>query len=375
MAQRVLFVTDSLMLGGVETQLVDLVTRLDRGAFDPIVLSLYGKRASDDHFAARLHAAGIPVVILDRRLNPTDKARMVYDIARAVRAYRPAIVQAENYHANLLTRAARPFMPKTKLIGTQRTFYTSKQLRYERLDQRFTDVLVASSPHLKQQLVDIARIPPDKVRVILNSIDTRRFAAPQDATVRARVAPRARRVLLSLGRISAMKRMHLIVEGMGRLKQRGQLPGDAQLLIVGPAQDPAMLRRIMDAVTTYDLADQITRLPGTDAPEDFYAAADVTMLYTVDEGLSCVMLESLAAGRPVLISEESNGAGVIMDGVTGWVAPTHDSDAFTATLQRVLTMPAADLHAMRAACVAQAARYSIDILAQHYMNLYAELTG
>jgi glycosyltransferase involved in cell wall biosynthesis len=355
--------------------LVDLVTRLDRAAFDPIVLSLYGKRASDDHFVKHLRAADIPVVVLDRRLMPTDKIRMVADLAQAVRRYRPAIVQAENYHSNLLTRAARPFMPRTRLIGTQRTFYTPKQLRYERLDQRFTDVVVASSPHLKQQLVDIARIPPDKVRVILNSIDTRRFAAPKDPGVRARIVPQARRALLSLGRISAMKRMHLIVEALGMLKQRGMLPADAHLLIVGPEQDPEMLRRIAQGIATYDLSNQITRLPGTDTPEDFYAATDMTMLYTVDEGLSCVMLESLAAGRPVVISEESNGAEVITDGATGWVVPTHDMEAFAQCLHRVLTMPEADLVAMRVACVARAQEYSIDILAQRYKDLYTELAN
>jgi glycosyltransferase involved in cell wall biosynthesis len=372
---RVLYITDSLMLGGVETQLVDLISHLDRDAIEPVVLCLYGPRDSSTHFVEPLRAMGVEVRCLDRLYNLPDKPRIVRDIAGAVHALRPDIVQAENYHSNLLSRAARPLLGRTKLIGTQRTRYTDKQLRYERWSHGMTDVMVASSPHLRDQLVEVAHVPSEKVHVIVNSIDTRRFAQPQQAGLRAHVAPGFRRVLLSLGRISRQKRMHVTVEALGRLKNAGKLPKDVCLLIVGPAQQPPMLAALEEAIARYDLADQVRMFPGTDTPEDWYAAADITMLYTVDEGLSCVMLESLAAGRPVVISEESNGAEVIQHGVQGWVAPTHDLDAFTAQLGDVLALPDDAIHAMQGPCVSRAGAYDIRQLAAAYERLYGELVG
>ena len=62
---RLLFVTDSLMMGGIETQLVDLVTRLDRRRFDLHVACFYGPRARELHFACALREADIPVYCFD----------------------------------------------------------------------------------------------------------------------------------------------------------------------------------------------------------------------------------------------------------------------------------------------------------------------
>ena len=54
MKMRVLFVADSLMAGGIESQLVALALGLDRAHFEPYVLSLYGPRARELHYAPAL---------------------------------------------------------------------------------------------------------------------------------------------------------------------------------------------------------------------------------------------------------------------------------------------------------------------------------
>src|SRR5258708_4782169 len=173
---RLLYVTDSLMAGGIESQLVELVTRLDRGRFDPQVLCLYGPRVRSLHFAPQLAAAGVPITSLDLGWSAADKLRGVAQIAAAVHRLRPEIVQAEGYHANLLTRLARPLLPRVRLIGTMRGAETAKQLRYQRLSYWLCARIVASGAHLKRSLTLEGGVPPHGVEVVANASDTARVA-------------------------------------------------------------------------------------------------------------------------------------------------------------------------------------------------------
>ena len=108
-------------------------------------------------------------------------------------------------------------------------------------------------------------------------------------------------------------------------------------------------------------------------PEAYYHASDATLLYTILEGISISMLDSLASGRPVIISEEANGAGVIEDERTGWVVPTHDLAAFAEKLAAVLSFPEQQLRAMATACIERSQGYSIEALAARYTQLYESL--
>lgn len=370
---HVLYVTDTLLAGGIESQLVELVTRLDRARFMPHVLCLYGPRARDLHFAPRLRAAGIPLATADLGWSATEKAHGIALIVRQVWRLRPQVVQAEGYHANLLTRLARPLLPPTRLVGSVRGLESPKQLRYQRLSWRFCTRIVASGGHLAVMLTTRAHVPPTRVIVIPNSVDVERFATPHATGLRARIAPHARRVLLSVGRVSQQKRLHVIAEALGILHQAGRLPNDARVILLGAVEDATQQARLTAAIRENHVEGYITQYPPTSSPEDYYHAADATLLYTTLEGISVAMLESLAAGRPVIISEEANGAGVIAQGSTGWIVPTHDSGAFAEAIATVLTLPDDVLAAMAGPCRARAAQYAVARMVARYEALYDDL--
>jgi glycosyltransferase involved in cell wall biosynthesis len=386
---RILYVSDSLMAGGIESQLVELVTRLDRQRFDPRVLCLYGERTRGLHFAPQLREFGIPLRVLDIGWGARDKLRALAQIVATVHELRPAIVQAEGYHANLLTRLAHPLLPRgTTLIGTVRGVETSKQLLYERLSWRLCRRLVASGPHLAHALARRAGVPEARVAVIPNAIDVARFfmngSAEGDAAaiavarasaehLRAELAPHGERIFISVGRISAQKRMHLIPEALGMLKREGRLPPALRVCIVGQVEDREMQARLEAAVRRDALEGVVMQHPATAQPERYYWAADASILFSTLEGISIAMLESLAAGRPVILSEEANAAGVIADGVTGWVARTDDTAHLAELLAGVAALPPAELVSMREACVCRAAEFSVVRLVERYAELYDNL--
>lgn len=371
---RVLYCTDALTPGGIERQLTELATRLDRTRFEPHIVCLYGERAGRSlHFLPRLQAASIPVQVLDLGWGAADKGRGWLNIIRAAWRVRPHILYAANYHSNLLTRLARPFLPPgTRLIGSVETVYTPRQLFYERLSGWLCAAIVCNSPHLQQQLVE-AGVPITRVTHIPNGVDTERFASTPEPETTQALRAGASRVLAMFARVSEQKAPHLLAQAVGRLERAGQLPTDTLVFLIGERENTTVQAQLDQSIEEYDLAGIFPQHPPTDCPEAYYHAADATVLASLWEGLPNVALESLAAGRPVVISEAANAAGVIEHGVTGWVVRTGDVAHLAETLAAVLVLPNDQLNAMRAACTLKAEAYAMPHLIRRHQALYEQL--
>ncbi|MEO8392536.1 MAG: glycosyltransferase [Chloroflexota bacterium] len=368
MSQRILYCTDSLMAGGTEHQLVTLISRLDRQRFEPYVICLYGERAGRSfHFLEELRKLNVPVFLLNLQWKVWDKVYAVIALARLVRRVRPQVIQAVNYHSNLLLRLARPIMfCSVKLIGGVYVAYTPKQLLYEYISGWMCDVTVCNSVSLQGQLPRYL-----SAQVIFNGIDMERFSRNPDPTLRSRVSPQAKSVLLIIGRVARQKAPHLVVEALGVLKQRGQLPKGIAIWIVGESQDEDVQQQIDNTILQNHLENVILQFPAN-TPEAYYYAADIVVLPSLWEGLPNVILEALAAGKPLLVSEAANAAEVVKDGINGWVVRTNDVESLATKLLEVLPL---DLRSMSSYCQASALPFSVMKMVQDYELLYERLTA
>ncbi len=181
-----------------------------------------------------------------------------------------------------------------------------------------------------------------RFEVVPNGVTPSEFAAlPGSAPFRARWGIDARRVVLYMGRLHPRKG----ADKLARAFIAAALP-DTHLIIAGPDEG---LRPTLDALA----ADHptITLTGYLDGPDRLQAlaAADLFVLPAVGEGLPMSALEAMAAGVPVLLSEECHLPEVGMAGAGRIIAPTEP--AITDGLRSML---ADDLPAM-----AQAARQLI----------------
>ena len=77
----------------------------------------------------------------------------------------------------------------------------------------------------------------------------------------------------------------------------------------------------------------------------FYAMADCVVLPSYHEGMSNVLLEAAASGRPLITSDIPGCREAVEPGVSGYLCPARDADALCAAMRRFLELP----HAQRAA--------------------------
>jgi glycosyltransferase involved in cell wall biosynthesis len=106
-----------------------------------------------------------------------------------------------------------------------------------------------------------------------------------------------------------------------------------------------------------------------------YSAADVFVIPSLQESFGQTVIESLACGTPVVAFASGGIPDMVRPGVTGWLAPTGDTDALREAIAAALSDDD-NRAAIGAKCRAVAmAEYSLDVQARAYAALYEQLSA
>ncbi|MGQ0717200.1 MAG: glycosyltransferase [Pseudonocardiales bacterium] len=302
------------------------------------------------HLAADLAARGIPRLHWPATRWPgADTVAETQHLRRLIRAVRPDVVHLHSAKAGLAGRLAlrgrRPtlFQPHGWSWLAVRGAAARAALAWERFASRWTDVVVCvgdgEATHARHRQVHTRHV------VVRNGVDLTKFT-PADEQARAAARDRLgvdRKASLAvcIGRVTPQKGQDVLLAAWPQVRRHR--PG-AELCIVG---DGSLLPRL------HGWSPPGVRFvaPVTD-PRPWYAAADVVVLPSRWEGLSLTLLEALACGRPVVVSDIPGLAEATTAGV-GARVPVGDAGALARAIARRLGD--CDLRATEAAAARLAA--------------------
>jgi putative membrane protein len=189
-----------------------------------------------------------------------------------------------------------------------------------------------------------ALIGPDRVGLLRRGIDRALFDPRRRDRAWLSAAygiPPERRLVISVGRLDAIKNVLVLARAVRELVARGS---DLHLLCAGKGPD-------REAVTGL-LGDRVS-CPGVLEPETLaraYASADVCAQPALIEELSNAVLEAMSSGLPLVVGAGSGSERFVVEGQTGLVARDGTVEAWTAALEQLLSDPA------RSAAMGRAAR-------------------
>jgi glycosyltransferase involved in cell wall biosynthesis len=169
----------------------------------------------------------------------------------------------------------------------------------------------------------------EQVRVVPNGIDDRFFREGP------REFPRRLSVLLA-GRCVPDKGLHLAVEAVGLLAQRGLR---VELHLLGAFQSQAYQTEIADLAASRGVTEQIVYrgyVPPAQMPEEYGRHACTWMPSAWQEPFGLVSVESQAAGTPVVVSRVGGLPETLQDGTTGLVVPPGDARALAEATESLL---------------------------------------
>ena len=140
---------------------------------------------------------------------------------------------------------------------------------------------------------------------------------------------KGKKVILYMGRMHPIKGTDILARSFAEIGSRFE---DAVILFAGPDEDGTR-RRIENTLNKLGVADRAA-FTGMLAGEDWYAAfrcADIFILPSYSEGFSVAVLEAMAAGLPVVISDQCNFPEVRQN-CAGRVVPLDDTSLTNAVM-------------------------------------------
>ncbi|MGW2660188.1 glycosyltransferase family 4 protein [Nocardia tengchongensis] len=253
-----------------------------------------------------------------------------------------------------------PWAAESRMAGEPsravRAKFLVERLRYARADR-----FVVLSQHFKKLLVGDYGVRQEQVRVIPPGVDLDRFTASDRAEDSG--------IVLCVRRLEKRMGIDLLIRAWRDVASRHP---DARLVIVGTGTAEAELRGL--AATLFgDEPRSPIRFTGT-VPDgeltDLYARADLTVVPSLAlEGFGLIALESLAAGRPPIVSDCGGLPDSVRDLDASLLVPPGDAEALAARLVAALDGVRPDAKQ----CRAHAETFSWAVAARRHRDLYAEL--
>jgi glycosyltransferase involved in cell wall biosynthesis len=206
------------------------------------------------------------------------------------------------------------------------------------------ELVIANSEFTRDHVLAEHRIDPARVVAIPRGVDLERFdparvtpqrtAALRKAWALAADDPRA--IVVLAGRLTRIKGHLTVIAAAARLKAAGR--DDFLILFVGDDQGRTGYRRELIRATAEAGLQKAIRIVGhCDDMPAAYLLADLAILPTgVPESFGRAAVEPQAMGRPVIASAHGGAMETVVEGVTGWLAPPGDVQAWTQALQAAI---------------------------------------
>ena len=380
----VLFVDQSGQLGGAEVCLLPLAATW---AARREVLLL-----SDGPFRARLESLDVPVrLACDARVSGIKKqaARLSWLMALPgiVRQVRTIATHAESFDvlflntqkALVLGALGKPLHRKRIIwhlhdivsgdhFGPLQRFIVKWLARYA------VDQVVANSHASAASLVALTGCKPADVPVVHNGVDLDEFSRADNddsGALRRRLGLPEHVYLAGLfGRLAPWKGQHIAVDALARL------PG-LHLVLVGSALfgEQAYVESLRQQAARLGVADRLIFAGFRDDMPAWMKAVDVILhTSTEPEPFGRVIIEGMAAGRPVIATSAGGVKEIVRHRKNGWLVAPGDAEALAEAIETLHATPEFAQQLAAQALVDVKQHFSVDVYLEQMTQTIADAT-
>ena len=346
-----LFIVNSLEVGGAEKQVVTLLNHLDSSHFRLHLAYLKPR----DRLLPQLDTGKLDTLTccnVTRGVEP----RAVRQLADLIRAHRIDAVICTNMYSMLYGYlACARIRPRPKLATVfhttlLRTYKEKAQMLLYRHLFRRSDLLIYVSENQRDRWRDWGlRAAADAV--VQNGIDVDYFSAartPRHENFRASLGLTEADYVIGLCSGLRPEKAHGdLLHAIARLRERG-IAAKALLIGEGPERP-----RIESLILELRLSEHVVITGLQEDVRPYIACCDVMTLVSHTETFSLAALESMALGQPLVMSDIGGASEQVVHGQTGLLFEPHDIAALT---EQLTTLGSAALRARMGAAAERRVR-------------------
>lgn len=377
----IMFVTLSLDIGGAERHLAAVTPELAKRGFDVKIYCLNRQGVfADDVRAAGVDVIG-PVVPADGRVTSRSRRTLLSGLATLkfmsiLFRHRPHIVhfflpEAYLFGAPPAILAGIPIRIMSRR-GLNLHFHQWRGVRRVEgmLHQRMTAVL-GNSRRVIADLLDEG-CQRRRVGLIYNGTDLSAFSGTSDrAALRAKLGiAESDLMAVMIANLITYKGHFDLFKALSLAKPRMARP----LKLVLAGRDDGIQAELEAEAKRLGITDDVRLLGLRNDVPDLLKAADIGLLTSHEEGFANAIIEGMAAGLPMIVTDVGGNAEAVLDGVTGLVVPAKSPEPLADALVRLVGD--ADLRATfgTKAKARAAAHFTLEACVDRYEAFYLGLS-
>ncbi len=365
MTTRILHVIPTLDRGGAEKQLTLLAKGLSSGTYSAEFETHVYVLTRDGPLRADLEESDIDTRLIGKRLkiDPIAWFRLRHHVKRL----RPDIVHTWIFAADAYGRSAGKAGGAPRFITGLRCEDPWKGWKERFVDLRLakrTRVFVANSKGVRDFYVKYG-LPEEKLQIIPNGVAPAAESPLSREELLSRLGlPKETKLIGLIARLWPQKRIKDAIWAADLLKV---IRDDVHLLIIGDGPHRARLETYRNQA---EIADKVHFLGARNDIADLLPHFDVIWSTSAYEGLSNVIMEAMAAARPVVATDIPGTNELISHGETGMLFPVGDRAAIAGCTKALLERPDAAKRLGETARERVLAEYGVEKMVARYADLY-----
>ena len=361
-------------LFGAENAVLELTKQLPSYGFEPLIGILENSESMHVAFEEEAEKLGLSVTIF--RCKGKFDIRTVFELRKYVKENKIILIHSHGYKSNFYSLLCS-INTKIKRIATCHNWLGGgvKMRFYESLDKfllkRF-DKVVAVSDLLKEEIIN-SKISKEKVVVISNGIDIGRFGVlASGSRLRIKQAlgiKESDKVMGTISRLSIEKGHDCLLKAFAKIALK--FP-DVKLVIVG---DGPLLSSLRLQAASLKLGDKVIFTGIRNDIPEILGMMDIFVLPSLVEGMPMVLLEAMAAQKPIVATKVGAVPKLIEHNKTGLLIEPKDPDSIYASIAVLLQDKEKAKLVSLNAFERVKNEFSSSLMAQKYSAVYKEITN
>ncbi len=343
--------------GGAERLLLDICKRIDKQKFK---ISVCVMRDDDNFLLPDFEEYGIEVKTFNKS-GKTD-VELVNRLTLYLKQEKPDIVHTNLFAADFWGAWAARRAEVKKIISTRHDILNEGRAKtfLGNRSRKKMDKVIAISNVIREHLINNEGLDFEKVEVIYNGIDTRKFANPDKKILKNKPF-----IIGNVGRMSKEKGHKHLIRACRFLPKE-----DWRLQLVG---DGPLRGELESIVSGLGMKENVKFIGTTHDVKKYLATWDVFVLPSESEGLSLAVLEASAAGCLVIGTNVGGVPEIIQDKKNGLLFKAKNIEQLFSHLQWVFENPreAKKLAAQMQNDVKE--KFDINLTVKQYQDLYNSL--
>jgi glycosyltransferase involved in cell wall biosynthesis len=332
--KKVLHIQKVAGIAGSENHLLTLLPGLrEIDGYKQTMLVMADPKDHPDPFIERMCSSGVPTDLFT--MHGDVDPLLVIQMARYIERQHFDLVHTHLFHADLYGTLSARLAGIHNIVSTKHGFNPWRRKRkyalFDRIAACFQHRIIIISKAVGQWLVQVERLPAEKMRVVHYAIDAnhfRRSTGSSDETL----ANISKPIVGTVTRLIHQKGVHILIQAFAACLERHP---EASLVIVGDGPVRSDLEKQASAL---GIAERVHFLGYVGHPKlsSTIRAFDIFALPTFGEGFGLVLLEAMSWGKAIVASRVMSIPEIVVHGATGLLVSPGDPNALAQALLELM---------------------------------------